>query len=114
LKAASAVAAFILSIKRIGKIRARQSILAIHVDTWIAWLAIRFSFIAMNVKILAIGRPQKMTRKRFVKLLMGRFGYCRDWANEIAFSIRSNGGTYADEFFWFCEKLNPILKGEAK
>ena len=27
-----------------------------------------------------------MTRKRFVKLLMGRFGYGRDFANEIAFS----------------------------
>lgn len=55
-----------------------------------------------------------MTRKRFVKLLMGRFGYCRDWANEIAFTTRRHGGTYYDEFFWFCEKLNPILKGEAK
>ena len=49
-----------------------------------------------------------MTRKRFVKLLMGRFGYCRDWANDIAFTVRRHGGTYADEFFWFCEKLNPI------
>ena len=55
-----------------------------------------------------------MTRKRFVKLLMGRFGYCRDWANDIAFTTRRHGGTYYDEFFWFCEKLNPILKGEAK
>lgn len=55
-----------------------------------------------------------MTRKRFVKLLMGRFGYGRDWANEIAFSVRSNGGTYADEFFWFSVSQNPILKGVVK
>ena len=48
-----------------------------------------------------------MTRKRFVKLLMGRFGYCRDLANEIAFSIRSNGGIYADELLY-------ILKGAVK
>ena len=41
-----------------------------------------------------------MTRKRFVKLLMGKFGYGRDFANEIAFSVRSNGGTYANNFFW--------------
>ena len=41
-----------------------------------------------------------MTRKRFVKLLIGKFGYGRDFANEIAFSVRSNGGTYADNFFW--------------
>lgn len=55
-----------------------------------------------------------MTRKRFVKLLMGRFDYCRDWANEIALTTRRHSGTYADEFFWFCEMLNPVLKGEAK
>lgn len=55
-----------------------------------------------------------MTRKRFVKLLIGKFGYGRDLANEIAFSVRSNGGTYADEFFWFCETIGPILKGEVK
>lgn len=58
-----------------------------------------------------------MTRKRFVKLLMGRFGYGRDFANEIAFSVRSNGGTYADEFFWFCrfcETIGQILKGVVK
>ena len=41
-----------------------------------------------------------MTRKGFVKLLMGKFGYGRDFANEIAFSVRSNGSTYADRFFW--------------
>ena len=41
-----------------------------------------------------------MTRKRFVKLLMGRFGYGRDFANEIASSIRCNDGTYKDEFLY--------------
>lgn len=55
-----------------------------------------------------------MTRKRFVKLLMGRFGYSRDWANDIAFATRYGGGTYKDEFFWFYTMLDPILKGELK
>lgn len=41
-----------------------------------------------------------MTRKRFVKLLMGKFGYGRDFANEIAFSTRHHGDTYDDKFFW--------------
>ena len=51
-----------------------------------------------------------MTRKRFVKILMGRFGYCRDLANAIAFSIRRNGGAYKDEFL-----LNRyIVKGVVK
>lgn len=47
-----------------------------------------------------------MTRKRFVKLLMGRFGYGRDFANEIAFSVMCSGATYKDEFLyisWICE-----------
>lgn len=47
-----------------------------------------------------------MTRKRFVKLLMGRFGYGRDFANEIAFSVVYSGTTYKDEFLyigWVCE-----------
>lgn len=48
-----------------------------------------------------------MTRKRFVKLLMGRFGYGKYWANVLAFSIRNNGSTYADELLY-------ILKGVVK
>lgn len=32
-----------------------------------------------------------MTRKRFVKLLMGKFGYGRDFANEIAFTTSGFG-----------------------
>lgn len=46
-----------------------------------------------------------MTRKRFVKLLMGKFGYCRDFANEIAFTTRHHGYMYDDKFFWLCCKL---------
>lgn len=41
-----------------------------------------------------------MTRKRFVKLLMGRFGYDRDFANEIASATRHCDLTYEDNFFW--------------
>ena len=41
-----------------------------------------------------------MTRKRFVKLLMGRFGYDRDFANKIARTIRHHNHTYDDKFFW--------------
>lgn len=41
-----------------------------------------------------------MTRKRFVKLLMGKFGYGRNFANEIAFETRRHGLTYEDNFFW--------------
>ena len=41
-----------------------------------------------------------MTRKRFVKLLMGKFGYGRDFANKIASEIRHHGHTYDDKFFW--------------
>ena len=41
-----------------------------------------------------------MTRKRFVKLLMGRFGYDRDFANEIARATRRHGRAYDDKFFW--------------
>lgn len=41
-----------------------------------------------------------MTRKRFVKLLMGKFGYGRDFANEIALTTIHNGHTYDDKFFW--------------
>ena len=41
-----------------------------------------------------------MTRKRFVKLLMGRFGYDRDFANKIARATRHNGHAYDDKFFW--------------
>ena len=41
-----------------------------------------------------------MTRKRFVKLLMGRFGYDRDFANKIARAIRHRCHTYDDKFFW--------------
>lgn len=55
-----------------------------------------------------------MTRKRFVKLLMGKFGYCRDWANDIACSIIYGRATYEEEFNWCYSKLEPILKGELK
>lgn len=39
-----------------------------------------------------------MTRKRLVKLLMGRFGYSRDRANDIAFATRYSGCSYKEEF----------------
>ena len=51
-----------------------------------------------------------MTRKRFVKLLMGKFGYCRDLANAIAFSIRRNGGTYKDEFLLNRYTMKGVVK----
>lgn len=41
-----------------------------------------------------------MTRKRFVKLLMGKFGYGRDFANKIARAIRRHGHPYYEKFFW--------------
>ena len=41
-----------------------------------------------------------MTRKRFVKLLMGKFGFSRDFANEIARATRRHGHAYDDKFFW--------------
>ena len=41
-----------------------------------------------------------MTRKRFVKLLMGKFGFSRDFANEIAREIRHHGHAYDEKFFW--------------
>lgn len=41
-----------------------------------------------------------MTRKRLVKLLMGRFGCDRNLANEIALTTRHHGHTYDDKFFW--------------
>ena len=41
-----------------------------------------------------------MTRKRFVKLLMGKFGYGRDFANKIARAIRHYGRPYDEKFFW--------------
>ena len=41
-----------------------------------------------------------MTRKRFVKLLMGKFGYGRDFANEIALTTRHLGHPYDNMFFW--------------
>ena len=41
-----------------------------------------------------------MTRKRFVKLLMGRFGYDRDFANEISRATRHNGHRYDDKCCW--------------
>lgn len=41
-----------------------------------------------------------MTRKRFVKLLMGKFGYGRDFANKIARAIRHHGHPYDEKFFW--------------
>lgn len=41
-----------------------------------------------------------MTRKRFVKLLMGKFGYGRDFANKIAHAIRHHGHQYDEKFFW--------------
>ena len=41
-----------------------------------------------------------MTRKRFVKLLMGKFGCDRNFANEIARTIRHRGHAYDDKFFW--------------
>ena len=41
-----------------------------------------------------------MTRKRFVKLLIGRFGYDRNFANEIARATRHHGHQYDDKFFW--------------
>ena len=41
-----------------------------------------------------------MTRKRFVKLLMGKFGCARNFANEIARAIRHNGRPYDENFFW--------------
>lgn len=55
-----------------------------------------------------------MTRKRFVRLLMGVFGYSRDQANDIAFTTRYGGSAYKDEFNWFYTTLEPILKGELK
>ena len=41
-----------------------------------------------------------MTRKRFVKLLMGKFGFSRDFANKIACATRHHGHAYDDKFFW--------------
>ena len=41
-----------------------------------------------------------MTRKRFVKLLMGKFGYGRNFANKIARAIRHPGHPYDEKFFW--------------
>ena len=41
-----------------------------------------------------------MTRKRFVKILMGRFGYDRDFANKIDRATRHHGRAYDDKFFW--------------
>ena len=41
-----------------------------------------------------------MTRKRFVKLLMGKFGYGRDFANKIARAIRHQGHPDDEKFFW--------------
>ena len=41
-----------------------------------------------------------MTRKRLVKLLMGRFGCDRNLANEIARTTRHHGRPYDDKFFW--------------
>lgn len=55
-----------------------------------------------------------MTRKRFVKLLMGRFGYSRNDANDIACAIIYGKATYKGEFNWFYSKFELILKGEAK
>lgn len=53
-----------------------------------------------------------MTRKRFVKLLMGRFGYSRNDANNIACAIVYGQATYKGEFDWYYSKLEPILKKE--
>ena len=41
-----------------------------------------------------------MTRKRFVKLLIGKFGYGRDFANKIARVTRLQGHPYDEKFFW--------------
>lgn len=41
-----------------------------------------------------------MTRKRSVKILMGKFGCDRNFANEIALTTRLHGLTYEDNFFW--------------
>lgn len=41
-----------------------------------------------------------MTRKRFVKLLMGKFRYSRNFANKIARAIRHHGRPYDEKFFW--------------
>ena len=48
-----------------------------------------------------------MTRKRFVKLLMGRFGYDRDFANEIARATRHHDRPYDEKFFlqWLIYKM---------
>ena len=49
-----------------------------------------------------------MTRKRFVKLLMGRFGYSRNDANDIACAILYGQATYKGEFDRCYSKLESI------
>lgn len=58
-----------------------------------------------------------MTRKRFVKLLMGKFGYSRNDANDIACATIYGKATYKEEFNLFYSKLEPIfefMKGVTK